>query len=170
MTRNIKRGFTLVEILIVVIILGILAAIVIPQFTNASEDARRSSMTSQLQTLRSQIELFKLQHKDNLPGVTAGAFSEAEFWRHLTTKTDMYGAANPAAADAVGPYLQNKSANNLVLDVDSTKVVPSATDPATGLPTVAAAAGQGYLYDWETTGKIWAVEKNKNGVYQVFAE
>src|SRR5689334_18593447 len=34
------RGFTLVEILIVVIILGILAAIVIPQFTNASNDAR----------------------------------------------------------------------------------------------------------------------------------
>jgi prepilin-type N-terminal cleavage/methylation domain-containing protein len=44
--RNRKSGFTLVEILIVVIILGILAAIVIPQFTNASEDARRNSMTS----------------------------------------------------------------------------------------------------------------------------
>ena len=39
-----RKGFTLVEILIVVIILGILAAIVIPQFTNASEDARKSNM------------------------------------------------------------------------------------------------------------------------------
>ena len=47
-----KSGFTLVEILIVVIILGILAAIVIPQFTNASQDARNSSLLSQLQTLR----------------------------------------------------------------------------------------------------------------------
>ena len=35
-----KTGFTLVEILIVVIILGILAAIVIPQFTSASESAK----------------------------------------------------------------------------------------------------------------------------------
>ena len=49
------------------IILGILAAIVIPQFTNASQDARKNSLTSQLQTLRSQIELYKLQHLDELP-------------------------------------------------------------------------------------------------------
>jgi general secretion pathway protein G len=61
------RGFTLVEILIVVIILGILAAIVIPQFTNASEDARRNSLTSQLQTIRSQVELYKLQHRESWP-------------------------------------------------------------------------------------------------------
>ena len=53
--RTNKGGFTLVEILIVVIILGILAAIVIPQFTNASQDARKSSLSSQLQTVRSQI-------------------------------------------------------------------------------------------------------------------
>jgi len=43
MKRN-SRGFTLVEILIVVIILGILAAIVIPQFSSASNDARRSNV------------------------------------------------------------------------------------------------------------------------------
>ena len=56
---NARRGFTLVEILIVVIILGILAAIVIPQFTNASQNARESSLQSTLQTLRSQIQLYK---------------------------------------------------------------------------------------------------------------
>ena len=50
-----KSAFTLVEILIVVIILGILAAIVIPQFTQASNDARTNSMRSDLQTVRSQI-------------------------------------------------------------------------------------------------------------------
>ena len=52
LARTRRAGFTLVEILIVVIILGILAAIVIPQFTNASQDARESSLLSQLQTLR----------------------------------------------------------------------------------------------------------------------
>ena len=74
--RTRKAGFTLVEILIVVIILGILAAIVIPQFTSASQDARKNSLTSQLQTLRSQIELYKLQHLDQLPSTLVGAHAE----------------------------------------------------------------------------------------------
>ena len=67
-----KRGFTLVEILIVVVILGILAAIVIPQFTNASTEAKLSSLKSDLQTVRSQIELYKIQHDDSPP--TAALF------------------------------------------------------------------------------------------------
>src|SRR6185295_19535746 len=76
--RSKKSGFTLVEILIVVIILGILAAIVIPQFTNASQDARKNSTTSLLQTIRSQIELYKLQHSDTLPALTTN-------WNALVT-------------------------------------------------------------------------------------
>ena len=62
-----KRGFTLVEILIVVVILGILAAIVIPQFTEASTEAKVSRLASDLQTMRSQIELYKVQHSDTPP-------------------------------------------------------------------------------------------------------
>ena len=67
--RQNRNGFTLIEILIVVIILGILAAIVIPQFTNASKEAKSSSLVTMVQSLRSQIALFKLQHNDYLPGV-----------------------------------------------------------------------------------------------------
>ena len=59
--RITQKGFTLVEILIVVIILGILAAIVVPQFTEASDDAKQSTMASNLQTLRSQIELYYIK-------------------------------------------------------------------------------------------------------------
>tara|TARA_B100001115_G_C15751616_1_gene367569 strand:- start:52 stop:474 length:423 start_codon:yes stop_codon:yes gene_type:complete len=60
--RNVRNAFTLIEILIVVVILGILAAIVVPQFTNAADDANNASVRSQLQTLRSQIELYKAQN------------------------------------------------------------------------------------------------------------
>ena len=60
-TNIIRRGFTLIEILIVVVILGILAAVVVPQFTNASEDANDAAVRSQLQPLRGQIELYRAQ-------------------------------------------------------------------------------------------------------------
>ena len=103
-----NTGFTLVEILIVVIILGILAAIVIPQFTEASNDARVSAMVSDLQTVRSQIELYKVQHKDNYPGTAAnGTWSINNFKTHLTSKTDIDGGAG----GTLGPYLQKFPTN-----------------------------------------------------------
>ena len=83
--RTIKRGFTLIEILIVVIILGILAAIVIPQFSNASNDARKSNLQSTVQTLRSQIQLYKLQHGDTPPDLVAN-------WTPMIN-TSSYGTA-----------------------------------------------------------------------------
>ncbi len=60
--ERMRRAFTLIEILIVVVILGILAAIVIPQFTDASQEAMESSLLTQLQTIRSQIELHNVQN------------------------------------------------------------------------------------------------------------
>ncbi len=102
-----KSGFTLVEILIVVVILGILAAIVIPQFTEASTEAKTSSLVSDLQTMRSQIELYKIQHNDALPGAGGATLTEA-----LTGYTDVNGdvAAGPGAG-VYGPYLQKIPTN-----------------------------------------------------------
>ena len=92
------KGFTLVEILIVVVILGILAAIVVPQFTEASKEAREAALGSDLQTVRSQLELYRIQHLGNYPtDVTIG----------LTTKTD----ADGTAGTAYGPYLTRFTTN-----------------------------------------------------------
>lgn len=54
-----NKAFTLVEILIVVVILGILAAIVVPQFTNATQDAQTGNLRAQIKSLQNQIELYK---------------------------------------------------------------------------------------------------------------
>jgi len=138
--KNATRGFTLVEILIVVIILGILAAIVIPQFTNASTDARRNSTSSLLQTLRSQLELYKLQHGDTKPNIVGNT---AAAWDPLT-KTSTY------AGTTFGPYMQQIPKNPL--NGQSGVINGDGTAAPTGATT-------GFVYDYAAgagTGKIWA--------------
>jgi general secretion pathway protein G len=109
-----RKGFTLVEILIVVIILGILAAIVIPQFTNASTDARKSNMSSQDQTAKSQIALYMLQHNDVPPGNGVAA----NLWEYLTSVSDASGNLSGSGAfvstnPSYGPYLPVAPVNPL---------------------------------------------------------
>lgn len=61
------RAFTLVEVLIVILILAILAAIVLPRYENPVTAAQISSVGSQLRTLRGQIELFRAQNGGRSP-------------------------------------------------------------------------------------------------------
>ena len=62
-----RRGFTLIEVLIVVVIIGILAAMVIPRFADARRDASVSSVRNQLQTLRAQLEVYRIQNRGESP-------------------------------------------------------------------------------------------------------
>ena len=106
-----QSGFTLVEILIVVVILGILAAIVIPQFTDASTQAKVSSCKSDLQSVRSQIQLYKIQHNDYYPGTSASG-TQVGFVLAMTAYTLIDGATSSAGvADTYGPYLQQMPTN-----------------------------------------------------------
>lgn len=136
MKRAAKKGFTLVEILIVVIILGILAAIVIPQFTEASSEARVSSVMTNLQTIRSQLLLYKTQHKEVYPGSASDA---TVFGDQMTQYTDADGAisATPDAAHPYGPYLQSVPAN----PISGSKVVRVVNNVATTFAAPAADAG-----------------------------
>ena len=63
-----KKGFTLVEILIAVSILGILAAIVLPQFRSHAYAARESAGKDNLRILRTAIERYAAMHSDVPPG------------------------------------------------------------------------------------------------------
>jgi general secretion pathway protein G len=135
-----RKGFTLVEILIVVIILGILAAIVIPQFTNASTAARISNMASQDQTVKSQIQLYKLQHNDTVPALVSGGIGGAA-WDSLTLPSDVTGNTASPVGTTFGPYLQTVPINPLT---GVSTVVPIGTTAATTT---------GWYYD-ATTGEF----------------
>ena len=158
MTRTNRKGFTLIEILIVVIILGILAAIVIPQFTNASKEAKQSALVTMVQSLRSQIALYKLQHNDNLPDL-------ATSWNQLVQFTDLAGgtAAAKDATHVYGPYMQSIPKYPLVAAADASTVAQGAVGSG------AAPANCGFVYDYAAnagSGKIWGVDASGNYVQQ----
>lgn len=87
MQNRTRRGFTLIEILIVVVILGILAALIVPNIAASSQEAAMSSARSQLVAVRSQIEMYRLRSGGVLPGVS-GTDGAEELWQALTTPLD----------------------------------------------------------------------------------
>ncbi|MGB2863335.1 MAG: prepilin-type N-terminal cleavage/methylation domain-containing protein [Sedimentisphaerales bacterium] len=106
-----KKGFTLVELIIVVTILGIMAAIVIPTFQGNVATAKESASKSNLMTIRTQIELYKLQHNGVPPGYVNGAGVDAstlEIQFIGTTTVTGLPSANPVPSDPFlyGPYLK----------------------------------------------------------------
>jgi prepilin-type N-terminal cleavage/methylation domain-containing protein len=115
--RRAVRGFTLVEILIVVVILGILAMIVVPHFVNAQQPAREGTLRENLRSMRTQIELFAAQHEELPPGYPNGdrnaAPTEATLIAHFTTYTsvDCQTSATYSAATPIRPQLLAIPAN-----------------------------------------------------------
>jgi len=154
-----QRGFTLIELLIVVIILAILAAILIPQVSSSTVDAQEAALDSNLNGLRSAIELYQVQHNGNYPGEAVpaavacsvgaagvGAINTASaVIEQLTMYSNAAGATctGPAALTPLGPYVRKIPAdpiNNLTtLDVKTA-----------GTPLAPAAATGGWAYDTQT--------------------
>jgi prepilin-type N-terminal cleavage/methylation domain-containing protein len=88
-----NKGFSLVEILIVVAILGIMAAIVIPEFQEHSEKAKESAAKDNLRILRDAIGRYAIEHDDVPPGYAANNASGAvhfNFFRLQLTQTEEY--------------------------------------------------------------------------------
>ena len=170
-----KKGFTLVELLIVVVILAILSAIVVPQFASSTDEAKESALDSTLSGFRSAIALYYQQHGD-YPGSktavptscsgTAGsgdasdaANKELALKSQLTLYTNAAGQAcsTKETGFIYGPYMDlanNELPANPITSVKTLEVV-SAGD----LAMSGTGAAGGWKYD-VTNGKFIANDTN----------
>jgi prepilin-type N-terminal cleavage/methylation domain-containing protein len=112
-----QSGFTLIEMLVVVIILGILAMIIVPQITVSTDDARLNSLQANLGTVRSAVELYAAQHSNVYPGKhdnTTGADAVGDpqartaFLAQMTLYSNLLGVTSSTknAAFPFGPYVK----------------------------------------------------------------
>lgn len=125
-----RKGFTLIEVLIVIVVIAILAAIVVPRLLGAGREARETSLRAHLQELRNAIGLFQAQCGD-YPAALADIMA-------TTAPASGGNGVQINPADFNGPYL---------------------TTPGGGLPnnptTGANVVGTDWTYD-ATTGAIHA--------------
>jgi len=134
-----RRAFSLIELLIVIAILGIIGALVVPNLSDASAMARANTLKDELRYLRTQLAVFKAQHRDTPPGYPGGDMSqppsEAVFLEQMTRATDEYcriGA--PSRQYCFGPYLSRMPANPLN-GLRTIHIVPNgAPMPPPGMP------------------------------------
>jgi len=163
--RHAVKGFTLVELLIVVIILAILAAIVVPQFASSTDDAKISSAKSTLSNLRAAIDLYYQQH-GKYPGAltaaptqactggtsgTGAANSVAAFQEQLSLYTDAAGGAcsiSDTTNHKFGPYMKKAT-----LPADPITGIATLTIVSAGNLTMLGTGTGGWRYD-SKTGKI----------------
>ena len=146
MIHHNQKGFTLVEILIVVIILAVLAAIVVPQFSSSTEDAKLSVLKNDLSTMRSAVEIYYHQHNSTYPGnknsnYNGHATKKEWFVDQLTLYTNVKGEAVSIkdAEHKYGPYLKKgipvnpfDNSNNVTIDIVKDDLAEATADGAGG--------------------------------------
>jgi general secretion pathway protein G len=140
MTGSHRHAFTLIEVLIVVIIMAVLAATIIPQFSTSTSDAKTSSLKFNLQTVRTQVELYKNQHNGTLPTFTA-------FVDQMTKPSDVTGATTGTNLN-YGPYIQGQIPANPFNGSNALVAVATAGT----VPTAIVAGGAGWQYDQSNGG------------------
>ncbi|USO00158.1 MAG: prepilin-type N-terminal cleavage/methylation domain-containing protein [Phycisphaeraceae bacterium] len=94
---RLSRAFSLIELVLVVVIIGVIGAIAIPRFAAAGEHASEVALKQNLAILANAVELYKAEHEGLVPTTR----------HHLLGYTDIAGdaQATPDATHVYGPYL-----------------------------------------------------------------
>jgi prepilin-type N-terminal cleavage/methylation domain-containing protein len=108
--NGLRRGFSLIELVIVVVIIGIIAAIAIPRMSRGAAGAADSTLQANLRMLRNAIDLWHTEHGGTIYPPVASIAS------HLTLYSNETGSATNTTKDTthfLGPYLAAVPALNV---------------------------------------------------------
>jgi general secretion pathway protein G len=148
-------AFTLVELMIVIIILGVVASLAIPQFSGASREARENTLRDDLRFLRSQVQMFRAQHRDVAPGYPHGNMgsspTENDFCDQMLLFTSERCETSTTGSDVYkfGPYLSRVPANPI--NNQSTIFMVGNGEPLpTDFPVMNGSDEYGWIYKAET--------------------
>jgi general secretion pathway protein G len=138
-----RRGFTLVEILIVVIILGILAAVVIVNFADIPGTVKETNLKENLSKIRAHIEVYRNQHADVPEGDLLA--------EQLTKPTNFAGdVAEVRGGEYIyGPYIEQMPTNPMT----AIGTIRTTDDPSALFPPGDQNAGWWYN---GVTGRFYA--------------
>ena len=115
--RSRSKAFSLTEISVAVAVVGILVAVVLPQYTNTSQQSRENALRGEMQYMRTQIVVFKAQHQDIPPGYpqgnAEGTPTESDLLAQMTLHSDIACRVNewPVGGFLYGPYLRKLPTN-----------------------------------------------------------
>jgi general secretion pathway protein G len=101
--RNRRSGFTLVELLVVIVVLAVLAAIVLPKFVDSGKRSKESALRADLKLYRNAITLFKTD--TGYYPLTLSALAATSAPANGLDDSGAQKAITPA--DWHGPYLQS---------------------------------------------------------------
>lgn len=131
MRARFRPAFTLIEILIVVVILGILAAIAVFQFGAVTGESQQTATRTELQKLRRHIGVFQARNNQRFPAVEEGDGTWGEI---VNTNRE---------------YLLTPPINSWVGGANGRRVVLGTA------PDAAYQTDYGWIFD-PTTGQVWA--------------
>ena len=83
-----KGGFTLVELMVVVAVIAILAAIAMPQFLSAADRARNAKETADIQIIKNATQLYMIDKNVDTPPTVENLYKEGYLTEHVKTAKD----------------------------------------------------------------------------------